>query len=186
MGDGDPPCSCEAVGPCTKRDSPQRSAELFVRSLWKLEGRAKDLNGLAGLRVGGGDGDPPCSCKAVGPCTKRDSPGRSAKLFGTFIWKHEGRAEDLKGLPGLRVGTILLALLRWWGPRTTRDSPPRSAEVIKRIQYTPERRSEDPKRFHGLRVGVGDGDPPCSLKALYLRRFFDLLVPKAIQGNLRT
>ena len=45
---------------------------------------------------------------------------------------------------------------------------------------------EDPKGFQRVRVGVGDGDPPCSLEALYLRRFFELLVPKAIQGDLRT
>ena len=30
---------------------------------------------------------------------------------------------------------------------------------------------------------MGDGDPPYSLKALYLRCFFELLVPKAIQAT---
>ena len=114
MGEGETPCSCEAVGPCTKRDSPPRSAKLFVRSLWKHEGRALDLKGLAGLRVGVGEGETPCSCEAVGPCTKRDSPPRSAKLFVRSLWKHEGGAKFLKGLSGLRVGAILLALFRWW------------------------------------------------------------------------
>ena len=35
------------------------------------------------------------------------------------------------------------------------------------------------KGLQRLRIGVGDGDPPCSLKALYLRRLFESLVPKA-------
>ena len=113
VGDGHSPCSFEAVGPCTTREIPPCSAQPLFGSIRTHGGRAKDLKGLPRLRVGRGVRDPPCSCEAVGPCTKRERPPRSVILFVRSLWKHEGRAMDLKGLAGLRVCTILHALLRW-------------------------------------------------------------------------
>ena len=154
-GDGEPSCSCEAVGPCTKRDSSPRSANLFVRSLWKHKSRAKDLKGLAGLRVDGGDGEPPCSCEAVGPCTKRDSSPRSTKLFVRSPCNHEGRAMDLKGLAGLRVGGgdgDPPCSCEAVSPCTKRDRPPRSAKLFLGFFCNHEGRAMDLKGLAGLRV----------------------------------
>ena len=114
VGDGNPPCSFEAVGPCTTRESPPRSAQPLFGSIPTHGGRAKDLKGLPGLRVGTGVRDPPCCFEVLSPRTTRDSLPRSAKLFYRSIWKHEGRAEDLKGLLRLREMATLLARLRRW------------------------------------------------------------------------
>ena len=72
------PMPREAMNPRTMREIPRRSAHLFKTSIRKYEERTEDLKGLPRLRVGGGDGQPPCSFEAMCPRTTRHSHPRSA------------------------------------------------------------------------------------------------------------